>query len=191
MAAGMWSPSVIHLYQGNVLMSQQVGRNDLCPCGSGVKMKNCHPKGYGVPSKNRNVWIIGGGIVALVIVAVIMMGGKSPAPPQRVPASPATNNAASGGGGTPQPGPAPEGKVWSSEHGHWHDAQGAQATTNPIVQPAGQPAGQTAKPLTPQPDGPVPEGKVWSAEHGHWHNDPAAATPSPNPAPAQPEEAGP
>jgi hypothetical protein len=50
---------------------------------------------------------------------------------------------------TQPPGPAPEGKVWSAEHGHWHD----------IV-------------LTPQPPGPVPEGKVWSAEHGHWHDAP-------------------
>jgi hypothetical protein len=24
--------------------------------------------------------------------------------------------------GSPQPGPAPPGKVWSTEHGHWHDA---------------------------------------------------------------------
>lgn len=24
--------------------------------------------------------------------------------------------------GPPPPGPAPQGKVWSYEHGHWHDA---------------------------------------------------------------------
>lgn len=24
--------------------------------------------------------------------------------------------------GSGAPGPAPEGKVWSDEHGHWHDA---------------------------------------------------------------------
>jgi hypothetical protein len=114
----------------------------------------------------------------LGIVAVITMTGDSPLPPQRVPASSATNNAASAA--TPQPGPAPKGKVWSPEHGHWHDAPGAQATTNP----AGQPAGQTARPLTPQPDGPAPEGKVWSAEHGHWHDAPVETTPSPEPATA-------
>ena len=156
-------------------------------------MKYCHPKRYGAPSKNLNVWLISGGIAALVIVAVIMMDGNSPAPRQSVPAGSATsnainnaaNNAASGG--TPQPGPAPEGKVWSPEHSHWHDAPGVQTTINP----AAQPAGQTAKPLTPQPDGPAPEGKVWSAEHGHWHNDPTATQRSPKPASEQPEGTGP
>jgi hypothetical protein len=73
---------------------------------------------------------------------------------------------------TPQPpGPAPEGKVWSPEHGHWHDASAAapQVVTT---------TGNTATPganfvPAPQPAGPVPEGKVWSVEHGHWHDAPA------------------
>lgn len=62
----------------------------------------------------------------------------------------------------PQPdGPVPEGKVWSPEHGHWHDANPANA--------AGQGTATTGANI-PQPDGPVPEGKVWSPEHGHWHD---------------------
>ncbi len=177
-------------------MSRQVGRNDLCPCGSGIKMKNCHPKGYGAPSKNRSILFIAGGIAAVGIVAVITTSGDAP-PPRRIPFGSATNNVT--GGGTPQPGPAPAGKVWSFEHGHWHDAPGGLTTTNPAGQPAGltttnpagQPAGLTARPLTPQPDGPAPEGKVWSAEHAHWHNDPAATPPSPTPASAPPEGTGP
>lgn len=169
-------------------MPKQAGRNDPCPCGSGNKMKNCHPKGYGAPAKNRSVLFIAGGIAAVGIVAVITMTEDAP-PPQRIPFGSATNNVT--GFGTPQPGPAPEGKIWSAEHGHWHDALGEQTTNNPFGQPFGQPAGQPANPLTPQPDGPVPEGKVWSAEHGHWHNDPVATAQSPNPAPAQPEETGP
>ncbi len=166
-------------------MPKQAGRNDLCPCGSGNKMKNCHPKGYGAPSKSRNILLITVGIAALVIFAVFMMTGDSPLPPQRLSGTPVTNNAASPG--APQPGPAPEGKVWHTEHGHWHDASGAQSTAIP----AGQTAGQTATALTPQPDGPVPEGKVWSAEHGHWHNALEGTTPSPGPVSAQPEETGP
>jgi len=69
--------------------------------------------------------------------------------------------------GSPQPpGPAPAGKVWNTEHGHWHDAPGAPAA-------AGQPgAAQPAFQPGPQPPGPVPAGKVWSAEHGHWHDAP-------------------
>lgn len=165
-------------------MSRQVGRNDPCPCGSGIKMKNCHPKGYGAPSRNRPILFIIGGIAAVGIVAVMTMTADAP-PPQRNPLGSAANIVT--GGGTPPPGPAPAGKVWSFEHSHWHDAPGAQTTTNL----PGLPAVQTAQPLTPQPDGPAPEGKVWSAEHGHWHNDPAATPPSPTPASAQPEGTGP
>ncbi|MEE8111496.1 MAG: hypothetical protein V3T54_02065, partial [Acidobacteriota bacterium] len=51
----------------------------------------------------------------------------------------------------------PAGKVWSEEHGHWHDAPvGALNTRTP----------------GPQPAGPAPEGKVWSEVHGHWHDAP-------------------
>lgn len=54
--------------------------------------------------------------------------------------------------GTPQPpGQAPPGKIWSAEHGHWHE-DNAQ---NPgALQPPGDP----------------PPGKEWSVEHGHWHD---------------------
>ena len=60
----------------------------------------------------------------------------------------------------PQPaGDAPEGKVWSMEHGHWHD-----------VTPNTDEDGQSPQTSFPQPPGPVPDGKVWSPEHGHWHD---------------------
>jgi hypothetical protein len=63
------------------------------------------------------------------------------------------------GPGTPRPeGPAPPGKEWSEAHGHWHDIAGVS------------------------PSGPAPPGKVWSEEHGHWHDDPTDE--------AQPVEAG-
>ncbi len=38
------------------------------------------------------------------------------------------------------PGEAPPGKVWSVEHGHWHDAPVTQPTTLPIVPPIPAPA---------------------------------------------------
>ena len=66
----------------------------------------------------------------------------------------------------PPPHPAPAGKVWSAEHGHWHDA-GSQTTTPIRVQP---PAAAAPAAPAPQPPGPAPAGKVWSPEHGHWHD---------------------
>ena len=74
--------------------------------------------------------------------------------------SPATSAAPSQEKPTRPPGPAPEGKVWSEEHGHWHDV--APNSTTP------------AQVKSTRPPGPAPEGKVWSEEHGHWHNAPAA-----------------
>ena len=181
-------------------MSQQASRNDLCPCGSGKKMKTCHPGGYAGPSKNRNVMIVGLIVAVVAIAAVAMLQPDSSPPLQAVPSSsmtPPTNAAparnaaapASQGAGTPQPGPAPPGKVWSSDHGHWHDEPGA-TTANPGVQvspgqtqalqmPALQNPNQAAKPPVQQPPGPAPEGKVWSAEHGHWHDAPKTTPAAP------------
>ncbi len=79
----------------------------------------------------------------------------------------------------PEPaGGTPAGKVWSPEHGHYHDLQPSAGQSpislpgqSPITTPGSQaaPAGITN---TPQPAGPVPTGKVWSTEHGHWHDAP-------------------
>jgi hypothetical protein len=49
-------------------------------------------------------------------------------------------------------------RVWSAEHGHWHDASGRELGAGSSVPAA--------------PTGPAPAGKVWSAEHGHWHDAP-------------------
>ncbi len=81
---------------------------------------------------------------------------------------------ASSASGTParqQPGPAPAGKVWSAEHGHWHDQRPAAGTSSPIKisPPATAPSAPATTPKA-QPPGPAPAGQVWSAEHGHWHD---------------------
>jgi hypothetical protein len=72
--------------------------------------------------------------------------------------------------------PAPAGKVWSEEHGHYHDAPvGAQTNAGPngaATATSPLPAGGAN-----QPQGEAPPGKVWSAEHGHYHDAPAGATP--------------
>jgi hypothetical protein len=59
------------------------------------------------------------------------------------------------------------GRVWSAEHGHWHEAPVAGDSTRrfPLAAPA-------APGVTPRaaPPGTPPPGKVWSEEHGHWHD---------------------
>ena len=134
----------------------------------------------------RGAWI-GGGIVLVALAIVTWRMRASDAewvtPKELDEKMPATDAAApvtsdSLAPGSPAPGPAPPGKVWSAEHGHWHDdpsaAGAASATPMTPMQPMQpmQPMSPSAAPgtLTPQPDGPVPDGKVWSPEHGHWHD---------------------
>lgn len=152
----------------------RVGRNELCPCGSGKKSKNCHA--------GRSERGISKGLIALIVaIAAIAAIGLFPRDGKQTAVA-AANSAPAARPGSPQPGPAPAGKVWSQEHGHWHDAPRQipitmtppGGTAAPAV--AGQP-GQPAQAPTPaapvpQPDGPVPPGKVWSPEHGHWHDQP-------------------
>ena len=84
----------------------------------------------------------------------------SPATTSTPATSPANSTRSAQEKPTRPPGPAPEGKVWSEEHGHWHDV--APNSTTP------------AQVKSTRPPGPAPEGKVWSEEHGHWHNAPAS-----------------
>jgi hypothetical protein len=95
-----------------------------------------------------------------------------------------------------QPGAAPAGKVWSPEHGHWHDAKSAGdsspikidmnpsspavRTENGAIRIDGNALAAAADEmrLPGQPDGPAPEGKVWSTEHKHWHDKPGTPPPT-------------
>lgn len=69
----------------------------------------------------------------------------------------------------------PPGKVWSAEHGHFHDVEpasgvsGVRVLGQSVDTRTGAVSGPALKP-GPQPPGPVPTGKVWSAKHGHWHD---------------------
>lgn len=150
-------------------------------------------------------------IAAVGLIASIRGRGEKRNVP--VPAASAMP-AQTGTPGAPQPGPAPAGKVWSTEHGHWHDANPAggspvTAGLTPTVQggsavkieplAAGQQLPATTAPITVTPSaappGPAPAGKVWSAEHNHWH-DANPAAPAPTPAPVvqrnnTPQPAGP
>jgi len=82
---------------------EKINRNDPCHCGSGKKYKNCHQKLGNQSESRKNGIMIGGIIGILLIIAAIIIATSS---------NPSGNSA---------PGPAPAGKVWSEEHGHWHN----------------------------------------------------------------------
>jgi hypothetical protein len=150
----------------------RVGRNDACPCGSGRKFKACcEGKRSRGMSRGLIALMVAIGVIAAVGVVASIRDRESQSTASLPSSAPAART-------TPRrqpPGPAPAGKVWSAEHGHWHDQA---ATTAPPRKGAGaspvQVSGGTVpvRPATPkpQPPGPAPAGQVWSAEHGHWHD---------------------
>jgi hypothetical protein len=154
---------------------ERIGRNDPCPCGSGKKFKACcagRVDAAGVAVRS------GGTPWTAIVLAVVALAGVA-----AIALRPATPGATGAGAeplsGGAQPGPAPAGKVWSAEHGHWHDApQGAPGTGAPGVAPSAAPGAPIAQP------GPAPEGQVWSAEHGHFHDAATGQVPNPAPPPA-------
>ena len=98
-------------------MKKDLNRNDLCYCGSGKKYKNCH-MGKPTAEKANKSFIIIGALAVIVVMAAISVFfsvQESPQKNNRTTTNPVSAPVA------PPPGEAPEGKVWSSEHGHWHD----------------------------------------------------------------------
>lgn len=79
----------------------KTGRNDQCPCGSGQKYKKC------CEAKDRSgdtrsmvmLLVVGGAVLAAVVAGIASFTGER--------ATGAT-------------------RVWSTEHGHYHDANGVQ-----------------------------------------------------------------
>jgi hypothetical protein len=76
-------------------MAIKVGRNELCPCGSGKKYKQCCESKKAGTSRMTTMMLL---VVAAAIVAALLASvfdhGESSAGP---------------------------GRVWSAEHGHYHD----------------------------------------------------------------------
>jgi hypothetical protein len=74
--------------------ADRIGRNDLCPCGSGKKYKHCHEgKGNALTVWQR----VGLGLIAVVAAAGLYLALSNRAE-HRVQTS----------------------GVWSAEHGHYH-----------------------------------------------------------------------
>ena len=77
----------------------KTGRNDLCPCGSGRKYKKCceaRERGGGTRSRVMLV-AVGGAVLAAILAAIASFTTDRSSAPTR---------------------------VWSTEHGHYHDANG-------------------------------------------------------------------
>ncbi len=78
----------------------KVGRNDLCTCGSGKKYKKCC-EARDTSGGIRN-WlmliVVGGAMLAALAAGIASFTGE----------------------------PASATRVWSTEHGHYHDANGIE-----------------------------------------------------------------
>ena len=95
---------------------KEIGRNDPCHCGSGKKYKNCHMgKSEGVTSNKSLMYIsIFAFILAIAAFSIYYNWDKTPT-------STGTRSNTNQTLTSPPAGEAPPGKVWSAEHGHWHD----------------------------------------------------------------------
>lgn len=93
---------------------EKIGRNDPCHCGSGKKYKNCHMNSESSGRGMNKAFIVVGILIVLLAIGIIGYVSNSQ-----------NNIEAQGQGYNPSPPPkgeAPPGKVWSYEHGHWHNA---------------------------------------------------------------------
>jgi hypothetical protein len=134
---------------------KKIKRNEPCDCGSGKKYKVCHGK---LDKGFNQQWMIIAIIGAIFFLFFFILSDSSTSTTTNLAPSPSR---AVGNAGNQQPaGEAPPGKVWSPEHGHWHDI-------NTNVSPTTSPTNNS---LQQQPAGEAPPGKVWSPEHGHWHD---------------------
>jgi len=190
-------------------------RNQTCSCGSGKKFKNCCAARVDAtqPARRSNGMYAGLAVLGLALAAgaAWKLGGSdpepvAPAPPGKFAPLVTSSNGAPvnlqpmGPGGasapgvlTPEPpGGTPPGKVWSAEHGHYHDVQSMNTTVSssapagsPLGAPMAAPPAQVPGALIPEPAGGTPPGKVWSPEHGHYHDvESVKATVAPQPGPA-------
>ena len=134
---------------------KKIKRNEPCDCGSGKKYKVCHGK---LENGLNQQWIIVSVICAIFFLFFFIVSDSNTSTTTDLAPLPSRPV---GDMGNQQPtGEAPPGKVWSPEHGHWHDINSNTSSSS-------LPANNNLK---QQPAGEAPPGKVWSPEHGHWHD---------------------
>jgi hypothetical protein len=77
----------------------KTGRNELCPCGSGRKYKKCCEAGERSSGSRVMLFAVGGALLVALLAGI------------------ASFTAERSSGLT---------RIWSAEHGHYHDANGVQ-----------------------------------------------------------------
>lgn len=163
-------------------MSANVGRNDPCPCGSGLKYKQCCAGKTRLNVKGRRGWVLGAiGLVVAAVVAWSLM-------------RPPTRPIATSGARTSPP----------STSAGVSPGLGTSSMPNPASSPAPQGVGTPTN--LPGPAAATPQAWAFDAStnkhfdpnHGHWHDgpppppesrgvsapQPSATTTPPGPAPA-------
>ena len=96
----------------------KTGRNEICHCGSGKKFKQCHQ----LRKNSQSTQLLYLAFISMAIVTTFFFGNEIFKPTD-------TSSSLS-----PKPfsientqtlkrpkGDAPPGKIWSVEHGHWHN----------------------------------------------------------------------
>ena len=173
-------------------MSKSVGRNDPCPCGSGLKYKQCCAGKLRLNLRGRRGWVLGAlGVVVVTLVAWGLMrsqtgptpssGGMPPpstsAGVSTAPGTGATLNPAPLGTGAPTTMSGPTGATpqpWAYDaatnrhfdpnHGHWHD--GAPPPLEARGVSSGAPAPGVAG---TESSGPTPAPWTYDAQKNqHW-----------------------
>jgi hypothetical protein len=155
-------------------MSANVGRNDPCPCGSGLKYKQCCAGKMKLDMKGHRGWVLG--VVGLVLGALVAWGLM------RSQTRPSATN------GMRMPPPSTSAGAPA--------APGTSAAPNPVtINPF--PPGTGAPTTMSGPSGAAPQAWAYDAttnrhfdpNHGHWHDGPppppesrgVASTPRPSP----------
>ena len=137
-------------------MSANLKRNDPCHCESGKKYKNCHGTKN---SKNSYLWILWGVIIVLIII-FSFIPDSNPSPETNFVSKPYVPQ--SFNTSKKPDGEAPPGKIWSNEHGHWHDVNDVSNIRK---------SNQLNDEMKIEPSKTPPPGKIWSPDHGHWHDE--------------------
>ena len=136
----------------------KIRRNDICHCGSGKKYKQCHQ----LKKNSQSNQFFFFGIIAFIIVLIVFLSNldlKVANNPNNISPSPFSLDKRSA---SDQPSvQSAAGKVWSVEHGHWHDDPNFQTKStlgnNFVNKPT---ITRDTKSL----------GKVWNNNHGHYHD---------------------
>ena len=82
----------------------KVGRNEPCPCGSGKKYKQCCEGKTDPKAARRSQLLLGALMLVVILLVISVVNGLS---------------------STDRANTDPN-RVWSPEHGHWHDASGRE-----------------------------------------------------------------